>query len=57
MIGMLQILQARQRAKDELRDLFDLAEFHRVLLQGGAIPLALLDGLVDRYIASTLAGQ
>jgi uncharacterized protein (DUF885 family) len=52
MIGMLQILQARQRAQDELGPLFDLKEFHRVLLSGGAIPLALIDSVVDRYIAS-----
>jgi len=51
MIGMLQILQVRQRAMDELGAQFDLKEFHRALLTNGAVPLALLDSIVDRYIA------
>jgi len=55
MIGMLQILQARQRAMDALGLQFDLKEFHRVLISNGAIPLALLDSVVDRYIAEKLA--
>ena len=54
MIGMLQILEARQRAMDMLGQQFDLAEFHRVVLSGGAIPLALLDSTVDRYVSEKL---
>lgn len=54
MIGMLQILEARQRAMDMLGQQFDLAEFHRVVLSGGAIPLALLDSIVDRYVSEKL---
>ena len=55
MIGMLQILQVRQRATDELGAQFDLKEFHRALLTNGAVPLALLDSIVNRYIAEKLA--
>lgn len=55
MIGMLRILEVRQRAMDELGSEFDLIEFHRVVLTNGGIPLALLDGVVDRYIAEKLA--
>ena len=54
MVGMLQILKARQRAMDRLGAQFDLIEFHRVVLSSGAIPLALLDSVVDRYIADKL---
>jgi uncharacterized protein (DUF885 family) len=50
MIGMLHILDARQRAQDALGDSFDLREFHRVVLTSGGLPLALLDNVVDRYI-------
>ncbi len=57
MIGMLHILAARQRAIDELGDAFDLKEFHRVVLLSGGIPLALLDGVVDRYIAGKLSAE
>jgi uncharacterized protein (DUF885 family) len=51
MIGMLHILDARQRAQDALGSAFDLREFHRVVLTSGGLPLALLDDVVDRYIA------
>ena len=55
MVGMLKILEVRQRAMDELGNQFDLIAFHRALLSNGAVPLALLDTVVDRYIAETLA--
>jgi uncharacterized protein (DUF885 family) len=55
MIGMLQILQERQRAMDTLGPAFDLKAFHRAVLSNGAVPLSLLDDVVDRYIADTQA--
>ncbi len=50
MIGMLQIVAERQRAMDVLGPQFDLKAFHRSILSNGAVPLALLDDLVDLYI-------
>ena len=55
MVGMLNILRLRQQAMDELGPDFDLIEFHRVVLTSGGIPMALLDGVIDRYIANKLA--
>ena len=55
MVGMLHILDARQRAMDQLGAGFDLKEFHRVVLTAGAVPLPLLDGVVDAWIAEKLA--
>jgi len=55
MVGMLQILSERQRAMDELGAQFDIKDFHRALLTNGAMPLALMDTVVDQYIAETLA--
>ena len=55
MIGMLHILDARQRAQDQLGAAFDLREFHRVLLTSGGVPLPLLDDVVDAWIAAKLA--
>lgn len=52
LIGMLRILDARQRARDALGERFDLREFHRALLTSGGLPLALLDDVVDDYIAA-----
>jgi uncharacterized protein (DUF885 family) len=53
MVGMLQILSERQRAMDALGVNFDLIDFHRAVLTSGAVPLSLLGGVVDRYIAET----
>ena len=55
MIGMLRILDERQRAMDTLGQDFDLTAFHRALLSGGAVPLDLLTVVVDRYIAEEQA--
>jgi len=55
MIGMLRILSERQRAMDELGPAYDLIAFHRAVLTNGAVPMALLSTVVDRYIADTLA--
>ena len=55
MVGMLHILDARERAIEQLGFLFDLKEFHRVVLTSGGVPLALLDEVVDNYIAEKLA--
>ena len=55
MIGMLRILDVRQRAQDQLGAQFDLKEFHRVVLTSGGVPLALLDNVIDSWIAEKLA--
>ena len=52
MIGMLAILSERQRAMDALGNAFDLKGFHTALLTNGAVPLFLLDDVVDQYIAT-----
>lgn len=50
-IGMMKILELRERAKQQLGDRFNLKEFHRVILQNGAVPLEILENLVENYIA------
>jgi len=51
-VGMIKILQLRQRAMDQLGDRFDLKAFHRVVLTNGSLPLEVLERLVDDYIAA-----
>ncbi len=53
-IGMLKILELRERARHQLGDAFDIRDFHDVVLGGGALPLDILDRRVDNYIAMTL---
>jgi uncharacterized protein (DUF885 family) len=57
MVGMLQFLSERQRAMDMLGVDFDLKDFHRALLTNGSVPLAMLDRIVDRYIAEAQAAM
>ena len=50
-----QILELRERAQTELGDDFDLKKFHNVILSNGAVPLEILETLVDDWIAETKA--
>ncbi|MDT3279749.1 DUF885 domain-containing protein [Shewanella scandinavica] len=52
-VGMMKILELREKAKSALGDKFDLRDFHDVVLKNGAVPLDILETLVDRYIADT----
>ncbi|WP_240695165.1 DUF885 domain-containing protein [Corallincola luteus] len=50
-VGMIKILELRQRAQQQLGDRFNLRDFHDVVLKNGAVPLDILERLVDNYIA------
>lgn len=50
-LGMLKILELRERAKTQLGDTFDLKEFHRIVLTPGSMPLPVLEAVVDRWLA------
>jgi len=50
-IGEIRLRQIRQKAERELGDRFDVRTFHDALLVDGALPLALLDARMDRWIA------
>lgn len=50
MIGMLEILNIREDARERLGDEFDIREFHEVVLRDGAVPLEILAELVDEWI-------
>jgi uncharacterized protein (DUF885 family) len=51
---MLKILELRQRAMDKLGDQFDIKEFHNLVIGNGALPLEILERLVDDYIQEKL---
>ena len=52
-IGMLKILELRERAKTALGEKFTLGEYHDVVLRDGPLPLAILEEKVDAWIAKT----
>ena len=55
-IGMIKILELRERAKKELGKKFDIRAFHDTILGGGAMPLGILEKRVDQWIAETKGG-
>ena len=53
--GALTIQRLRDKAKAELGDKFDIREFHAQVLMSGALPLAILEQKIDRWIAAKKA--
>ncbi|HEX7082161.1 MAG TPA: DUF885 domain-containing protein [Gammaproteobacteria bacterium] len=51
-IGMLKIMELREKAEHALGDDFDIRGFHDTVLGGGALPLSILERRVDAWIAS-----
>ena len=49
-IGMLKILELRNKAKDELGNAFDIRGFHDTVLGGGSMPLSILEKQIDNWI-------
>jgi len=54
-IGMLKIIELREKAKVALGNKFDIREFHDVVLRNGSLPLNVLSQLVNEYIEETKA--
>jgi uncharacterized protein (DUF885 family) len=52
-VGQLKILELRDRARAELGEKFNLKDFHTVVLENGAVPLTVLERLVDEWIAGS----
>jgi uncharacterized protein (DUF885 family) len=48
----MKILELRDKAKHDLGNKFNIKEFHDVILQNGAVPLDILEELVQQYIDS-----
>jgi uncharacterized protein (DUF885 family) len=49
-VGMLTILDLRRRTEDQLGEDYDIREFHDVVLKNGAVPMQVLEELIDNYI-------
>jgi uncharacterized protein (DUF885 family) len=56
MVGKLKILELRGRAQAALGAKYDEKAFHDVVLKNGAVPLAILERLVEAWIAERSAG-
>ena len=51
-VGMIAIQRLRKLSEDELGDKFDIRGFHDAVLDGGSLPLSMLDRKVKQWIAS-----
>jgi len=56
-IGMLKIVELREKSKAELGDKFDVRGFHDTILANGAVPLDVLEQLVNEWVAKVKANS
>jgi len=56
-IGQLKFLELRERARKELGDKFDIRAFHDEMIDGGAMPLDILDERTNEWIAALKAAK
>ena len=54
-VGQLKMLELRDRMKAELGSYYDIRQFHDLVLRNGAVPLDILDKMVDREIERLIA--
>ena len=55
-VGALTIQKLRKKAETELGPKFNIRDFHAQVLMTGALPLAILEAKIDRWIAAKKAG-
>lgn len=54
-MGMLKILELRDRAINKMGDKFDLKKFHSLVLNQGIVPLFVLEDLIDEWIKAEVS--
>jgi uncharacterized protein (DUF885 family) len=54
-LGQLKIRELRERARQQLGPKFDLRKFHDEILNGGTLPLDMLEARTDKWIAEEKA--
>ena len=52
-VGMLKILELREKAKSALAEKFDIKKFHTIVLDNGNPPLFILEELIDDWIEAS----
>ena len=53
-VGMIKILELRERAMEKLGEKFNIKDFHSAVLDHGNPPLFIVEEMVDRMIEETL---
>ena len=57
MIGQMDIFKLRQKAEQALGPKFNIKDFHAAILEHGALPLTVLNHVIDRWIRDRQAGK
>jgi hypothetical protein len=55
-IGMIKILELRERARESLGADFDIRRFHDLVLKNGAMPMAILEEVIGDYVDENSRG-
>ena len=50
-VGTIKILELRELARTALGSKFDIREFHDQVVGNGAMPLSVLERVIDEYVA------
>jgi len=56
-VGQMKILELRETARQALGPKFDIREFHDVVLSTGAVPLSVLERVVQGWLAAKTGGH
>jgi uncharacterized protein (DUF885 family) len=56
-IGQLKIRELRTKAENELKDQFNIGEFHTKVLESGCLPLSVLEKKINGWIESKKVSQ
>jgi uncharacterized protein (DUF885 family) len=51
MVGQSRWMAIREKARAALGDSFDIRAFHDIALSAGAMPISVLEGMIDRWLA------
>ncbi|GAI99472.1 unnamed protein product [marine sediment metagenome] len=55
-VGMIKILELRDRAQRKLGEAFDIRAFHEIVLKNGSVPLSILERIVEEFIEERKSG-
>ena len=56
-LGQLKITELRERAKQQLGAKYDVRKFHDEILDGGALPLDVMDARVQAWISTQISSR